>query len=244
VDVVADSETVAGLWAAGGRVEDALEVVFGNLDVRELVVVIGVEVEVRNNISERLEHGLASCVAGRVGWAHVCGVLSKDVAEGHLVLDHLVVSLGVGDDAQVLVRPGVAGYLMAFGDHTTDDVRPLSGGIDCTLADVDSCHEKGGLETVCGELIKYAISVDVWSVIVCDGDSAGSLASVNPSPPYATFPFCGRGSLRVLAPAGVLLASQAGPKSMRQSGAAQWSLVVPQYPYRHVSNVSSEVVAL
>jgi hypothetical protein len=50
--------------------------------------------------------------------------------------------------------------------------------------------------------------------------------------------------LRVLAPAGVLLASQAGPKSMRQSGAAQWSLVVPQYPYRHVSNVSSEVVAL
>jgi hypothetical protein len=179
VDVVADSETVAGLWAAGGRVEDALEVVFGNLDVRELVVVIGVEVEVRNNISERLEHGLASCVAGRVGWAHVCGVLSKDVAEGHLVLDHLVVSLGVGDDAQVLVRPGVAGYLMAFGDHTTDDVRPLSGGIDCTLADVDSCHEKGGLETVCGELIKYAISVDVWSVIVCDGDSAGSLASVN-----------------------------------------------------------------
>lgn len=35
----------------------------------------------------------------------------------------------------------------------------------------------------------------------------------------------------VLAPYGLLLASQAGPKSILHSGAAQWSLSLPHHPY-------------
>lgn len=153
MDVVSDGEAVARGGSALGLVEDALEVVLGDLDVGELVVVIRVEVEVRDDVAESLQHVLAGSVAGRVGRAHVGRVLSDDVADGHLVLDHLVVSLSIGDDTEILVRPGVAGYLVALGDHSLDDVGPLRGGVDGALADIDTGDEKSGLESVLSELV-------------------------------------------------------------------------------------------
>lgn len=40
VDIVGNGQTVTSGWAAGSGVEDALEVILGDLDVRELVVVV------------------------------------------------------------------------------------------------------------------------------------------------------------------------------------------------------------
>jgi hypothetical protein len=42
VDIMADCETVSRSWTTGCGVEDTLEVVLGDLDVGELVVVVGV----------------------------------------------------------------------------------------------------------------------------------------------------------------------------------------------------------
>jgi hypothetical protein len=144
-----------------------------------LVVVISVKIEVRNHVPEVLQDCLASCIARRVRGAHVSWVLSDDVTNGHFVLDHLIVALRVSDDTQVLVRPGVAGNLMPFGNHPFDDVRPLGSRVDSTLTDVDACDEEGSLEAVLGELIKDAVGVDVRAVVVSDGDSPRSLTGVD-----------------------------------------------------------------
>jgi hypothetical protein len=179
VDVVSNRETVAGLRTALSLIENTLEVILGDLDVRELVVVVGVEVEVRDNVAEVLQHGLTSVVARRVGGTHVSWVLSDNVTDGHFVLDHLVVALGVTDNAQVLVGPCVASNLVAFSYHALDDIGPLRGGVDGTLADVDTGHEKGSLEAILGELVKHAVGVDVRAVIISNGDSTRRLAGVD-----------------------------------------------------------------
>jgi hypothetical protein len=181
VDIVSNGETVTRLRATRGLIENALEVVLGNLDVGELVVVIGVEVEVRDDVSEVLHNSLASLVARGVGRTHICGVFSDDVANGHLVLDHLIITLSIGNSAQILVRPGVAGYLMAFSNHALNDIRPLCSGVDSTFANVNTGNEEGCLETIAGKLVKDTIGVDVWSIIVCNSNGASLLASVNTS---------------------------------------------------------------
>jgi len=179
VDIVSNSKAVSRLWATGSLVKDALEVVLSDLDVGELVVVISVEVEVADDIAECLEHVLAGGIARGVGWAHVCGVFSDDVTDGHLVLDHLVVSLSIRDGTQILVRPGVAGHLVAFGDHAANNIRPLCGRVNCALSKVDASNEKGGLEAILGELVEDPVGIDVWSIVVGDSDGPWLLANVD-----------------------------------------------------------------
>lgn len=179
MDVVGDGEAVARLGAAGGGIKDALEVVLGDLDVGQLVVVVGVEVEVGHDVTEIPHDGLAGVVAGRVGRAHVGRVLSDNVADGHFVLDHLVIALGIGDNAEILVRPGVGGDLVTLCNHAADDICPRSSGVDGALSNIDSGHEESGLEAIRRELIKHSVSVDVWAIVICDGNSARCLAGVD-----------------------------------------------------------------
>jgi hypothetical protein len=179
VDVVGDGEAVAGLGAALCGVEDALEVVFGDLDVGQLVVVVGVEVEVRDDVAEALHRGLAGVTAGGIWRAHICWVFAKDVAERHLVLNHLVVTLSLGDGAQVLVRPGVAGDLVALGDHAANNVCPARGRVDGALVVVDTGDEERGFETVLSELVEDLVGVDVRPIIVSDGYSSRVLAGID-----------------------------------------------------------------
>jgi hypothetical protein len=121
VNVVSDGKTISGRRATIGCVENTLEVVLGNLDVGELVVIIGVEVKVRDDVAQVPQDVLASFVAGRVRRTHVRWVLSDDVSDGHLVFHHLVVTLLIVDDAQILVRPGVAGHLVTLSNHALND---------------------------------------------------------------------------------------------------------------------------
>lgn len=168
--------------ALGGRVgsvDGVAEVVLSDLDplTSELVVVIGVKIEVRNDISESLQDVLANSVARRVGRAHVGRVFANDVANGHLILDHLVVDLSLSDCGKILVGPGVGSDLVAVGDHTPDDSLPLL--VDSTLADVVTGDEEGGLEASSGELVKNLVSVDVWAVVVGDGNGSSLATGVD-----------------------------------------------------------------
>lgn len=129
-----------------------------------MVVVIGIQVKVGDDISKVLHDSLACCVTGRVRWAHICWVFSDDVADGDLILNHLIVALSVGDDTQVLVRPCVAGDLVALGIHSPNNVRPACCGIDGALSIVDASNKECSLKTILSELIEDTIRVDIWSV--------------------------------------------------------------------------------
>jgi hypothetical protein len=73
----------------------------------------------------------------------------------------------------------VAGDLVAFSHHALDDVGPLCGRINRSLSNVDTSNKKCCLEAICGELVKHLVGVDVWTIVVGDGDSAWCLASVD-----------------------------------------------------------------
>ena len=120
-----------------------------------------VEVKVADDVAQVLHHGLACGIAGRVRRTHVCRVLSNDVPNGHFILDHLVVTLRVSDDAKILMRPSVRCDLVALCDHELDDGGPLRSRFNGTFSKVDASNEKGSFESVRGKLIQNTVRVDV-----------------------------------------------------------------------------------
>jgi hypothetical protein len=120
---------------------------------------------------------LTVIIAGRVRWAHVGGVFADDVANRHLVLDHLVVGLLLGDGTKVLVGPGVRSDLVAVVVHLLDDACPVL--VNCTLADVVTRNEESGVASSCLELAHNIFSVDVWAIVVGDCHGPGVVANVD-----------------------------------------------------------------
>jgi len=179
MNIVANSKTGASGGTTGCGVKNPLEVILGDLDVGELVVVIRVQVEVADDVSQVLQYSLAGGVARRVRRTHVCRVLSDNVADGHLVLDHLVVALRISDDAEILVGPCVGCDLVALGNHALDHVGPLRCAVNGALAKVDTSHEESSLKASSSELVEDAVGVNVWTVVVGDGDCSSLLAGID-----------------------------------------------------------------
>lgn len=180
MDVVADDESVTVVWvSAVARVDAVLEVVLGDLDLlrSQVVVVVGVEIEVGNDVAKIRHDFLALSIAGRVRWAHVGRVFADDVPDGHFVLDHLVVNLLLGDEAKVLVGPSVRSDLMAVVVHLLDDTSPVL--INGTLSDVVTGDEECGMGTTCFKLSHNVLGVDVWTIVVCNGDGSRVVADVD-----------------------------------------------------------------
>ena len=48
---------------------------------------------------------------------HVGREVAENAVEGNLIVDHLVLHLCLGEGRGILVRPGVTGNLVPFGDH-------------------------------------------------------------------------------------------------------------------------------
>lgn len=180
VNVVSDGKLA--LSSRVGGVDGIAEVVLSDLDLLagELVVIIGIQVEVRDDVAKLLENILADSVARRVRRTHVRRVLADDVANGHLVLDHLIVDLSLSDPGKILVGPSVGSNLVTIGNHAADDSTPLL--INGTLSKVDTSNEEGGLETGSSELVQDLVSVNVWTIIVSDGNGSGLAARINTSP--------------------------------------------------------------
>lgn len=121
--------------------------------------------------------------AGGIRRAHIGREFSNDVADGHFILDHLIVTLLLGYLVQILVRPCVTGDLMAFGDHTADNSRPWRGFvINGALSNIDTRDKEGGLHAICGKLIEDIVGVDVWAVVVGNGDGSWLNAIINTLP--------------------------------------------------------------
>jgi hypothetical protein len=122
---------------------------------------------------------LTVVVAGRVRWAHVGRVFADDVANRHLVLDHLVVDLFLGDETKILMGPGVRSDLVAVVVHLPDDACPVL--VNCTLADVVTSDEESGVASSCLELAHNIFGVDVWAIVVGDCYGSGVVANVDAS---------------------------------------------------------------
>lgn len=177
---MADDKPVTVVWVSGVTgINALLEVVLGDLDLlgSQLVVVIGIEVEVRHDVTEIGHDFLAASSARRVRWAHVGRVFADDVANSHLVLDHLVVSLLLGDFAEILVGPCVRGDLMAIVVHILDDACPVF--VNGALADVVASDEEGGVGSSCLELFHNTLGIDVGTIVVGDCNGSRIVADVD-----------------------------------------------------------------
>jgi hypothetical protein len=197
VDIVGNCKPVS---VGSSAVNTSLEVVLGSLDLlrSELVVVVGVQIEGGDDVAECLQVSLASCcVASRVRGTHIGGVFADDVADGHLVLDHLIETLLLGDFIEVLVRPSMAGNLMALGVHVLDNTPPVL--INGAFAKVVASNEEGCVGVARLELCHNLLSVDIWAIIVGDGDGLRLQALPNTN---ATILNCAQLSTSIIASGG------------------------------------------
>jgi hypothetical protein len=117
VDVVLDVQVAVAAWvgAGDGTGEDVLAAL--DVVIRGVDVALGVEIEVDDVVTEFGEDGLAVTGADGKGRTHVGGEEAEDRVDGNFVPDDLVPELLVAQLAGVLVRPGMAGNLVAIGVH-------------------------------------------------------------------------------------------------------------------------------
>jgi hypothetical protein len=182
MDVVADDKPVTIVWvSAVTGVNTVLEVILGDLNLLggQLVVVVGIEIEVGNDVTKITHNLLALGITRRVRRAHVCGIFADDVTDGHLVLDHLIVNLLLRDETEVLVGPGVGSDLMAIVIHLLDDACPVF--VNGTFSDVVSSDEEGSVGSTCLKLGHNVLGVDVWAIVVGDRNGSWVVADVNTS---------------------------------------------------------------
>jgi len=142
--------------------------------------------------------------------------------------------------------PCVRSDLVAVVVHLLDDTRPVL--VDGALADVVTSDEERGVGSSCLEQFHNAFSVNVWTIVVGDGNGSRVVADVdaptairNASELWARV-VAGACSSRSLVGVCCTISNtfnmqstgyvipHAGPKLNKQSGAWQCSWVVPQYP--------------
>lgn len=100
----------------GCRLRDVVaEVIFRVLDQIRIViqVVEGVEVIVDNVVASAIQASKAVAIAVNVRRAEVRWKKAEYITESHFVVVDLVVEIGLTETNKVLVRPGMASYLMA-----------------------------------------------------------------------------------------------------------------------------------
>jgi hypothetical protein len=170
VDVVLNVEesgTCLNRRAALGDVSK--EPILGVLDQvgAVLVVIVGVNVEVDDVVTEVSHVSLALTSAAGVRWAHVGGDLANNVAESHLVLPHLLLAVNLGNGTEVQVGPGVGSKLVTLGVHTLEDTGEFRSDVDLALVDVVTSDEESGLSVVLLHQVEDVRSEDLlWAIIV------------------------------------------------------------------------------
>lgn len=123
-------------------------------------------------VAEISHVSLALASTARVRGTHVCRDLANNVAERHLVLDHLGLAVLLGDYAQVQVSPCVGGKLVALRVHTLENIDKVGGDVDLALVDVVASDEEGSLCVVLLEKVQDVRCEGLLgAVIVCESDS-------------------------------------------------------------------------
>lgn len=87
------------------------------------------------------------------------------------------------------MTPSMTSELMTIGVHPSDDCRIDGRGIiDLALAIVNSCHEESRFGIIALEYVQHIGGIDIWSVIVSQGDSTRHVALVDASPTIQNIP--------------------------------------------------------
>ena len=150
MDVVANLEPLGAGSLSLANV--SLEDILGVLDQFRVIVlvVISVQIEIGDVVTEVSHVLLATRLssAAGVGRAHVGGDLANNVAESHLIFDHLVVTVLLGDGAEVQVGPCVGRKLVAGSIHALEDSDEFGSSIDLALVDIVTSDEEGSLGVV------------------------------------------------------------------------------------------------
>lgn len=163
MDVVSDGKPFAGERCGCSGRDVAAEPVLGVLDLARvvLVVIISVDIEVGDVVS-KVSHSLfaagLSSAAG-IRRSHVGGEESEDIAQSHLVLDHLVLAVNGRNGAQVQMGPSMGSNLVAFGVHPLDRGLVAGSDVDLSLINVVSRDEEGRLCVVRLEDIQDVVGV-------------------------------------------------------------------------------------
>ena len=118
--------------------------------------------------------------APSVWWPVVGREETKNISQGDLVFDDLVVFLLLGNGIHVFMAPGVSGDLMPFGKHASEGVRlPGAGLIEGTFGPVHTGDEKGGTGSIPTQDVKKLVGVVIRAVIESDRHGAGDTAGSN-----------------------------------------------------------------
>lgn len=150
--------------------------VLGDLDQRGRVVlvVLGVEVGADDVVAELAHEAHAVGAARQERRAHVRREPAKDVAKGHLVVDHLRLADRAVGRLEVLVRPGVVRDLVARVVRALDDGGPrVAAAVDLALAHVVARDEEGGLDAEGVQLVEQLAREALGAVVICQCDLAG-----------------------------------------------------------------------
>lgn len=138
-----------------------------------ILVVLGINVLVNNVVAIAAQQREAVRFAVEVRRAEIRREEAKDVSKGHLVVEDLGVLDGRVDLAQVAVRPGVAGELVAGGVHARQDGGPgRRGAVHLPLAQVVAHDEEGGLCAELVEQVEQLARVVPWPVVKGQGHRA------------------------------------------------------------------------
>jgi hypothetical protein len=127
-----------------------IEDILGPLDEVSTVILVVISVNiVQNDVVSKLAQFVSTvCVrtAAGIRRPHVGRETADDVSQSCFVLLQLLTALRWSDLAEILVRPGVTGDLMATRLHAFDQGCPRQAEvIDLTLAIVDAGDEERGL---------------------------------------------------------------------------------------------------
>lgn len=166
--IMGDNEPGLGEWVTLEYL--VIKNILGSLDqVRTIILVVICVNIIENNVVAKFTQMLSTfCVGGAtgIGWPHVARELTKDVAYRSFILLHLFSALGGSDLAQILMRPSVAGNLVATRMHTLDQRSPRQGEIiDSTLAVVDAGDEECCLCIIFVEQVKQIPGVTCWAIV-------------------------------------------------------------------------------
>ena len=108
--------------------------------------------------------------------------IAKNIGQGNLVPDDLIMPLLSSQGTQVLVAPRMTADLVPVGAHALDDGRVTCGRVlDLPLAAVGADDEEGRRDVVALQQVEEITRVDVRAVVERQGDFAkhAAVADIN-----------------------------------------------------------------
>lgn len=165
MDIVGNRQEIYVLRVGIGK--DAMDNIFGDLvGLRSCMeIVFSIQIEIGNVVSEICHGSATDIVAFRVRRTHVGWDLSDDVAESHLVLDHLGLLVSAIERRKIGMRPSVRSDVVSIGNHSLDNSRIRGGDVNSTFPVIVTSDEESGLDAVRCKQIKQVVSVDIRAIV-------------------------------------------------------------------------------